>query len=413
MSKKIAERLPRELGEGVLPNHASVQSPWGKLVSYQDAVHYASRYGCVVAAALMQALRILVPDYEERATKMCQTAYDSNIANRGPLGGHYRDILNMHPFCVGDFTGALVGDIYDEALLMCGRVNDFGTHRVEKELDVCDWDIIGSELCRATVVGLQAIAESVAKYVKSGPKLEYCMVEAKGCGDRHCRVVAENREKYPMPSHKIWESFGPVATADQIKFTNEEDTISESHMFREECGFAFSNGTCTERDSSHAYYSVYNCGASYILNALDAYLKEGKFTHEQANHTIKCVCEAAGKAFFGAFYAREGLRQWMGVPNSISNDDARVMGGQIEMLLKCMRYHYDIEAFNEQEAIYILNRNELKCYTSKLDIAYLSFWHGATKTLLNAQWALWEEPKEDTPADKIRIKIAKKIDKFA
>ncbi len=41
MTKKIDERLPREIGVGAaLPNHAAVKSPWEKLVSYHDAVHY-------------------------------------------------------------------------------------------------------------------------------------------------------------------------------------------------------------------------------------------------------------------------------------------------------------------------------------------------------------------------------------
>ena len=44
-------------------------------------------------------------------------------------------------------------------------------------------------------------------------------------------------KKFPMPEHEQWECFGPVATADQIKYTREEDTVSESMMFREECDF--------------------------------------------------------------------------------------------------------------------------------------------------------------------------------
>ena len=36
--------------------------------------------------------------------------------------------------------------------IMCGRCQDFGTYRCEKELDVCDWDIVGSELCRTTTM---------------------------------------------------------------------------------------------------------------------------------------------------------------------------------------------------------------------------------------------------------------------
>ncbi len=33
-------------------------------------------------------------------------------------------------------------------------------------------------------------------------------------------------------------------------------------------------------------------------------------------------------------------------------------------------------------------------------------WYGITKSLVNAQWALWEE---DSPEEKLRIKIAKKL----
>ena len=42
------------------------------------------------------------------------------------------DQLNMHPFMRGNFVGGLIGDAGDEQLLMCGRVNDFGTYRAEK-----------------------------------------------------------------------------------------------------------------------------------------------------------------------------------------------------------------------------------------------------------------------------------------
>ena len=41
--------------------------------------------------------------------------------------------------------------------------------------------------------------------------------------------------------------------------------------------------------------------------------------------------------------------------------------------------------------------------------AYIWFWYGTVKSMVNAQWSLWEE---DSPAGKVRIKIAKKVDKF-
>ena len=134
--------------------------------------------------------------------------------------------------------------------MMYGKVNDFGTYRAEKELDACPWDIVSSELCRATTQSLQGVADGEAKYLQPGPKIEYHMVEAKGCGDLHCRILAESREKYPMPEHEQWECFGPVATADQIKFTPEEEWLIESQMFRAECNYTFCNGTCMECDST-------------------------------------------------------------------------------------------------------------------------------------------------------------------
>ncbi|MDO4274789.1 MAG: hypothetical protein Q4D16_14060 [Eubacteriales bacterium] len=412
MSKKIDERLPREIGEGALPNHAAVKSPWEKLVSYHDAAHYAQRYSSVLGAAVMQAFRILVPDYVERSKALCTNAYNRlHFINCIPgVAAMQTDELNVHPFCAGNFPGGLVGDAGDEKLLMCGRVNDFGTYRVEKELDICYWDIIGSELCRSTTQSLQACADVQADLRRKGPHLEYHMVEAKGCGDRHCRIVAESRDKYPMPDHEQWECFGPVATADQIKFTKEEDTVSESMMFREECNYTFVNGTTTEDDSTSAYPMVaMSNGSSYILPTIDDLIREGRLDEKTVDHVLWCVCEAAGKAAFGEFYAKEGLRNWLGVPGDI--DDGRVMGARLEMFLQCMRYSYEIEAFNKDEVIYIIDRKELANNMPKLVNAYLAYWYGETKTLVNAQWCLWEEPGS-TADDKLRIKIAKKIDKF-
>ena len=45
----------------------SSEIPLGKIVSYHDAVHYCQRYNAAISAGLMQAFRILVPDYVERS----------------------------------------------------------------------------------------------------------------------------------------------------------------------------------------------------------------------------------------------------------------------------------------------------------------------------------------------------------
>lgn len=414
MKNKIDPRIPREVGENVLPMHAGVKSPWEKIVSYHDAAHYCQRYNAVLSAAIMQAFRILVPDYVERSQALCKNAYARLAMVYERIPGYTemnRNELNMHPFMRGNFVGGLIGDAGDEKLLMCGRVNDFGSYRAEKELDICYWDIVGTELCRATTQSLQACADCAAKGAKKGPSLEYHMVEAKGAGDRHCRIVAESREKYPMPPHEQWECFGPVATADQIKFTKEEDCVSESMMFREECDYRFSNGTNTECGWESAYPMVtISHGYTYILPTLADYVRDGKLTEEQVMHALHCVCEAAGKATFLDNFSKEGLRQWLGVPHSIGAEDGRLMGSYLEMFLQCMRNPYTIEAFNEDECVYDIDAVALANRNSYgLVHCFKWFWYGITKSLVSAQWSLWEE---DSAEGRLRIKIAKKIDKF-
>lgn len=119
--------------------------------------------------------------------------------------------------------------------------------------------------------------------------------------------------------------------------------------------------------------------------------------------------EASGKAMFCEHYAIKGARDWMGVPNEIGAD-GRLAGGLIEMLLQSIFCDYQVEAFNKDEVILVINRAGLTIQgCQRIPQCHVDFWYGMVKTLVNAQWSLWEE---DSPAGKLRIKIAKKIDKF-
>ena len=408
MSRKIDERIPSNSGNDAgFTAYNAIQSPWNKLYSYQEALHYASRFESVLSAAATQALRIIVPNYEERAQMMCEEAYQ-RLYTTGVYYGD-DDGFGIHPFMCGQFAGALIGDKGDDALLMCGRCQDFGSYRAEKELDVCDWDICGSELCRTTTMSLQGQANASAERRRKGPTMDYLMVEAKGCGDRHCRIIAESREKYPAPPHALWESFGPAVSDEYKKYTEEEDCVDESMMFREECNYHFVNGTNNETDSSNQMINMSTAASLYILPAIAETVKRGYVTREQADHILKCVLEAAGKAVFCERYAIKACRDWLGVPNSIG-EDGRVMGGLIEMLLQSLLCSYEVEAFNKDEVIYVIDRSGLEITATKdVPEAHVWMWAGMVKTLVNVQWSLWEE---DSPEGKLRIKIARKIDKF-
>lgn len=414
MNKKIDQRFPKDFGKTVFDSYAAIRTPWEKLINYHDAMHYLNRYIHVVAAAIHQGYRILVPDYIERTQAMAENVYQAYLPfMSSDMGECVMEELNIHPFMKGAFCGALMGDRADDALLMQGRVNDFGTYRVEKELDACPWDIVGSELCRATTQSLQAIADGFANRRRPGPTMDYQMVEAKGCGDLHCRIVAENREKYPIQPHERWDCMGPVATADQIKFTEEKDCLKDAPYFSEEQGFKYTSGTCTELDESYVFEATMasDAAATFILPAIDYIVQQGKVDREFADHVLRCVCEASGKAFFGEPYYKEAVRDFLGVPREIGQD-GRIIGGHIEVFLQSTKTPYEVEAFNSEEAIYQIDRDSFLNGSDQFQMAMITFWYGGTKTLLNAQWSLWEEKTDDTPEDILRIKIAKKIDKF-
>ncbi|MBS7525301.1 hypothetical protein KHM83_01275 [Fusibacter paucivorans] len=408
MSEHIDERMPREVGKGALPDHPGIKTPWDRIFSFHDTYKNLVRHIAVVDTSFMEAMRILIPDYVERSKMMCEI---NHKILRGMFG---MDMVrngaaisqNFHPFMKGVFLGGLIGDVGDERQYMPGRVNDFGTYRVEKELDVCPWDILGSEFCRATTATLQAAGESYG-----GHHLEYNMVEAKGCGDLHCRVIAESREKFPMADKESWEKFGPIATSDQIKFTPEENMVTKPQQFREECDYKMRNGLNTEWSAADLYNStlINPLGVTYVVPVLEAKIAAGVYTREYVQSVVECVCRGAGKAMFGEYFAIKGLRDWMGVPNDV--DDGRVLGGYIEVVLQTILCQYEVVAFNKNEVIYDINQAGLERRVPMLTPAYIAMWYGMCKTLVGSLWSVWRET-ENVPEGTIRLKIAKKIDKF-
>lgn len=401
-----ATRVPSEVGKGALPDHPSIKTPWEKLISFHDTYHYACRHIALIDQAFFNVLRIVIPDYEKRCKALCDANYNNiNQVMSSPYGKMHAANHNVHPFMKGGYIAALFGDSGDERLCMPGRVNDYGQFRAEKELDECPWDILGSEICRASTHVLDGIGAA-----NGGPQLDYQMVEAKGCGDLHCRIVAENRDKYPMPQGESWEKFGPIATEDQIKFTPEEQMLKETQLFRPECDYKYHNGLNMEVTATEAYPGVMHpLGADYVMNTLNPMIAANEITQEQVAFIIECVFNAAGKMAFGEFFAIKGLRDWIGVPNEIN--DGRVLGGYIEVLLQTLRVEHTVVAFNDEEVIYDLELAGLERRHPMLTHAYLSLWYGMCKTLVGSQWFVWRET-EEVPEDILRLKIGKKIDKF-
>ncbi|MDR1766255.1 MAG: hypothetical protein LBR77_09280 [Lachnospiraceae bacterium] len=414
---KIDDRIPDGMGNGTLPDHASIKTPWEKLISFFDAYHYGLRHNAGLGALFFEVMRILIPDYEKRMERMAGLNYNifyqtfASGFNKVHAGNH-----NVPPFVKGAMTAPLFGDSGDERLCMHGRVNDYGTYRVEKELDNCPFEIQGTEVCRLSALITEAIGDS---FCQTGPeadehKLKFIMSEARGAGDLHCRFIIESREKYPADDKPMWNAFEPAASLDQVQYTPEEKMVKEPQEFRGECDYKYRNGFNMESNATDQFrFGATNfiLGANYVLPTIDDMIKKGETTQEEVENIFQCVFAGAGKMMFTEFFAAKGLRDWLGVPEGLN--DGRVLGAYIEVLLQIWMGEYKVIAFNKDEVVYDITKLGGREHAHPLCAhAIISMWYGMARTLVGQRW-FCERIREGVDEKTIRVKISKKIDKFA
>lgn len=140
------------------------------------------------------------------------------------------EAFNIPELCEkSSWLGGITGDSGDEWENMAGRVVQFTRNRVEKELDTCPWDIVGSELCNMTTSMFTANFDLASS---NGTESEVAlnMCQARGCGNKHCRVVAERRDVYGLPRQGWLEHMQqPV---DPIHDTPRERMVNEGQCLR-------------------------------------------------------------------------------------------------------------------------------------------------------------------------------------
>lgn len=406
---KIEDRKPIASENGTLENHPAVKTPWDKLISFRETYRYVMRHNAGMGATFMQVLRIVVPDYEERCDAICEINRPDYYANYSikAFQNVEREAKCIHPFIRGGYANPFAADHGDEALLMCGRVNDFGTYRTEKELDTCPWDIVGSEYCRCTTNYTQGMNDAWYDSTPGSASLDYHMVEARGCGDRHCRLIGECRDKYPMEPHAGWKCFGPIATEDFIKHTPGDECYSDPEQFRPENDFLYhspTDATFTGAELLEAMAAL-PLGTNSIIPTLYGKEEDRAFIE----NVTKCVFEAAGKASFYEISAIKGMRDWLGVPGDVN--DGRVLGGLVEVVLQSMLFNYKIVQFDEEAAVYEFSRHDLGRRMPLLCNAYLWMWHGMVKTLVGAEWSVWEDVENEPDENTLRLVIGKRVDK--
>ena len=396
----------------VVPEYKAVETAWGKLINQKDAYKFGVRHIAAFSANLFQLMRILEPDWEKRTAAISETAYGFNMAACAgddpddPYIRAYYDEWNIPEFCEKSaWLGAIWGDSGDEYEDMAGRVIQFTRDRVEKELDTCPWDIVGSEMCNMTTGMFTANFDLTSE----GRQNEVClnMCEARGCGDRHCRVVAERRDVTGLPKqdwlHHREQAHFPVHN------TPEERTVKEGQILR---NGKYTNAFGEEKSFDWAYNWVMMMGWVWSIQFPLVAMGDMCDDDDEFERLLKIVFSIAGKNEFIDFSSYEGLRDFLGVPHDIGKVDSRIMGSYIKTLLDCQLVPCEFTAFEKDETRIhcdcddFVGRYEM-APLDELVVGYEAQWNGAVKTLLSPEFSVWFEGVD---TEDMEIVIGKKID---
>ena len=210
---------------------------WGKLIPEEEAYRQLNRQIAAMTANLFQVMRIFEPSWEKRTEAICDIANMMNMAVAGTpeeqkdyVNASLYEAFNIPELCEkSSWLGGITGDSGDEWENMAGRVVQFTRNRVENELDTCPWDIVGSELCNMTTSMFTANFDlASSKGTENEVALNMC--QARGCGNKHCRVVAERRDVYNLPKQGWLDHMQqPV---DPIHDTPRERMVKEGQCLR-------------------------------------------------------------------------------------------------------------------------------------------------------------------------------------
>lgn len=391
-----------------LKENKCVETVWGKLIPQKECYDFGVRHIVAYCANIFQVMRIFEPDFEKRTAAICEVAYQFNMAASSEqyLAGYY-DEWNMPEFLERSaWLGAIFGDSGDEYENMSGRVIEFTRDRVEKELDTCPWDIVGAELCNMTTAMFTANFDLCSKDTQNEVSLNMC--EARGCGDRHCRVVAERRDMTGLPKQG-WLDHMQQPTK-PVHNTPDERCVRDGQIIR---NGKYTNAFGEEKSFDWAYNWVMQMGWVWSVAFPIMAIRDMAPDEDEFERILKIVFAAAGKNQFMDSFSVEGLRNYLGVPHSVNKNDSRIMGGYIKFMLDCQLVPCELTAFTPEETRIHVTADDFNgryemAPVDEITIGYETLWHNAVKTMVSPEFSVWFENKD---TDDMEIVIGHKIDK--
>lgn len=396
--------------------HRGVQTAFGKIIPEKEAYSYCLRTIAAFSANIFQVMRLLNDNWEDRTSKICEIANMMNCAACSGSKDELFEYLNAFydewniPELVkrSAWIGAIWGDYGDEAEDMAGRVIQFTEDRVEKELDTCPWDIVGSEMCNMTTAMFTANFDIAAggEHGEITNDVSLNMCEARGCGNPHCRVVAERRDTFGLNEQGWLDHRGQAALP--VHDTPPERRVEHAQGLR---NGQYTNSFGEENSLEWQYNWVAQMGWVWSISFPLIAIRDMADDDDEFERILKIVFATAGKNAFVDPFAREGLRNWLDIPRSIGDNDPRVMGTYIQAILGCQLVPYEFEAFDADGVEIRVNQ---ETFTGRFEMApldeitlgYEAQWNGACHTLVSPEWSVWIEEADDD----FIINVGRKID---
>jgi hypothetical protein len=391
-----------------------VETVWGKIIPEKQAYKYGLRQIASFSANIFQVMRILEPDFDKRTALIAEIANMMNMSVAGTdemqkeYINAYFDEWNIPEFCTrSSWLGAIFGDSGDEYQNMAGRVIQFTPDRVEKELDTCPWDIVGAEMCNMTTAMFLANFDLCSS---SGTENEMAldMCEARGCGDMHCRVVAEMRDVFGRAEQGPLDHMGQPAAP--VHPTPRERMVKEGQALR---NGVYTNAFGEEKTLEWCYRWSMENGWTWSVTFPMIAIRDMAPSEDEFIRVLKIVFSTAGKNAFIDPFAVEGMRAWLGVPHEVDENDGRLMGGYVKAMLDTQLVPNEMIRFDKDEVRIRVRQDDFIARFAmspmeELTIGYEALWHNMVKTMVSPEWSCWIEGKDE---EEMFVVVGKKIDK--
>lgn len=233
------------------------------------------------------------------------------------------------------------------------------------------------------------------------------MCQARGCGNKHCRVVAERRDVYGLPKQDWLEHMQqPV---DPIHDTPRERMVKDGQCLR--------NGQYTqnfgeETSLEKAYHWVAQMGWVWSIQFPMMAIKEMAPDEDEFMRVFRIIFATAGKNQFIDPFAKEGLRSFLGIPHDMDENDGRILGGYIRYMLDVQQVPYEMVRWTKDETWIKVKSED---FTARYEMApldelvdaYEAQWNGAAKTLVSTEWSCVIENRDE---EEMYIKVIRKED---